>query len=588
MQTTLQLLPVSLTLVSIPRNRVPSLSSQIIRQILQPSPAKFLNISSNEIELSIFAESHTLAEFEEIARKDRQRQRSRSGSFSSRLKGTRTDFMPVEVSYEQWSVLQVDSHSDSLDTSGARVNELSAPLAAAGISILYQSSYLSDFIFVKESRLPETLALLANAGFDLYAIDENSLSSLTIPMSPPLTPNPILEAECKSIMDVVPSTPAVAPGSVLTRTRSAPNSGSPSSPRARTPSEPCPRKEASPEYFTRTPSKAKTSSPMSGEVHLLDSDLTCVGLADDSVDYWSSKIIKLVAYPDLIPCPSRDNKASQPETVDRSAARRSPSSQSLADDQSSPYMSDDEDREDGYFSHSPNLSTSSLLTSLTSPSSRSSTDLSGVPDIQASGKTLPVLSGQRPYSKHLMGFGGPLSPLSPIQTEPEFLSRTPTAAVKVPKLNTMSLSPERFRRAKPESPPPRVPFFSITRTPEGSSLTTDAELLAMLFPAKDRYMVICGGELEAADQRIVEGRDSREDVEESDDDLDQSLGSSMLKCLQLDLRKFGLDKHGLVNRFSRVLEENKINHMYSSTFKTANLLVDKRYAVRAQTLLRAC
>jgi hypothetical protein len=34
------------------------------------------------------------------------------------------------------------------DTSGARVNELSAPLAAAGISILYQSSYMSDFIFV--------------------------------------------------------------------------------------------------------------------------------------------------------------------------------------------------------------------------------------------------------------------------------------------------------------------------------------------------------------------------------------------------------------------------------------------------------
>jgi hypothetical protein len=48
------------------------------------------------------------------------------------------------------------------------------------------------------------------------------------------------------------------------------------------------------------------------------------------------------------------------------------------------------------------------------------------------------------------------------------------------------------------------------------------------------------------------------------------------------------DKHGLVNRFSRVLEENEINHMYSSTFKTANLLVDKRDALRAQALLRTC
>ena len=33
------------------------------------------------------------------------------------------------------------------------------------------------------------------------------------------------------------------------------------------------------------------------------------------------------------------------------------------------------------------------------------------------------------------------------------------------------------------------------------------------------------------------------------------------------------DKYGLVSRFSRVLDENGINHMYSSTVKTANLLV---------------
>ena len=49
-----------------------------------------------------------------------------------------------------------------------------------------------------------------------------------------------------------------------------------------------------------------------------------------------------------------------------------------------------------------------------------------------------------------------------------------------------------------------------------------------------------------------------------------------------------IDKHGLVNRYSRTLEENGINHMYSSTYKTANLLVDKAQARRAQTLLRSC
>jgi hypothetical protein len=97
-------------------------------------------------------------------------------------------------------------------------------------------------------------------------------------------------------------------------------------------------------------------------------------------------------------------------------------------------------------------------------------------------------------------------------------------------------------------------------------------------------MVICGGELAAADERIANGMHPEDSDNEDEGDSDVS----MFKCLQLDLRKFGLDKHGLVNRFSRVLEQNGINHMYSSTFKTANLLVDKKQALRAQSLLRLC
>ena len=54
------------------------------------------------------------------------------------------------------------------------------------------------------------------------------------------------------------------------------------------------------------------------------------------------------------------------------------------------------------------------------------------------------------------------------------------------------------------------------------------------------------------------------------------------------MRFYFAEKHGLVNRFSRTLEENGINHMYSSTYKTANLLIDKAHASRAQALLRSC
>jgi len=99
-------------------------------------------------------------------------------------------------------------------------------------------------------------------------------------------------------------------------------------------------------------------------------------------------------------------------------------------------------------------------------------------------------------------------------------------------------------------------------------------------------MVICSGELDAADDRMNNGIDPS--LEDDDEEEGLHVQGGTLKCLQIDLRRFGLDKHGLVNRFSRVLEDNGINHMYSSTFKTANLLVDKKHALRAQALLRAC
>ena len=129
MQVTISLLPVSLSLVHIPRPRLAQLSHPVLSQILQPSPT-FLNITCNEIELSLFAEHHVLADFERIARDDRRRQRSRSGSGSSRKNISRNFVEPVEISYEQWNVLQIDSHSDQLGMSSWEVgpSSLSADL----------------------------------------------------------------------------------------------------------------------------------------------------------------------------------------------------------------------------------------------------------------------------------------------------------------------------------------------------------------------------------------------------------------------------------------------------------------------------
>ncbi|TFK43752.1 hypothetical protein BDQ12DRAFT_718943 [Crucibulum laeve] len=546
MQVTIALLPVSLSLVHIPRSRLHALSHPVLRQILQPNPT-FLNITCNEIELSLFAEDHVLLDFEPIARRDRQRQRSRSGSGFSRKNTSHNDIEPLEISYEKWSVLQIDSHSDQLDNSGARVNELSAPLAAAGISILYQSSYMSDFIFVKESRLQEAMNLFASSGFDLYSSDSSLFSNPAI--SPSLSPT---SDEYSPAVDITAS--VTTTGTVLTRSRSSTDTSLSSVPPQFAMSS---LKEQIPTPSSETPNagqsspRQKSHSPTAGEVRMLNPDLTCVGLSDElGVDHWGLKIIKLVAYPDLIPPSKPCNAPSQARTVLLNSL--SPRGRSAADSESSSSSSEEDD---GYFSHSPqNMSTSSLMTS----ASRSYTNLAS-----------PSSSHFRPPSKHLVSTVSPLSPIRPSHPSSGLSILTDSAAYRA------------------HAPPiePRVPFFSFTRTPEGSSLTADVHLLATLFPPHERHMVICSGELDAADERLNGGEEESDEEYDSDDSLSQG---STLKCLQIDLRRFGLDKYGLVNRFSRVLEDSGINHMYSSTFKTANLLVDKKHAVRAQSLLRAC
>lgn len=168
---TIQLLPVTLSIVHVPRSRVHDLFHPLLRQLLLPSPA-FLNITCNELELSLFAEHHLLRDFEPLAKKDAKRLHARErGRTSSKTRPS--EWEPVEFSADRWNVLQIDSHSDQhgmfisvlfsapsptrltniAGESGGRIHELSAPLAAAGISILYQSSYMSDFIFVRTMSL---------------------------------------------------------------------------------------------------------------------------------------------------------------------------------------------------------------------------------------------------------------------------------------------------------------------------------------------------------------------------------------------------------------------------------------------------
>ncbi|KAG8945444.1 hypothetical protein FRC04_000819 [Tulasnella sp. 424] len=122
-------------------------------------------------------------------------------------------------------------------------------------------------------------------------------------------------------------------------------------------------------------------------------------------------------------------------------------------------------------------------------------------------------------------------------------------------------------------------FFSLTCTADGTSLTTDVHILAKLFDGQ-RDLIYGGDEFDGLD-RLGMRRDSGVDLS------DQYAGG-FLKCLHVDLKDFDSDRHGLVNRFSDVLHSNNIHHLYCSTFKTANFLVDEQDAARAQKLLSEC
>ena len=117
---TISLLPVSLALVHVPRSRLDTLTQHILRPLLRPNPG-FLNVTCNEIELSLFAEGHALQEFEKIARKDarklRRRREAQDAGQRTRSRRRRENWEPIEVSSDRWSVLQIDSHSDSLGAS---------------------------------------------------------------------------------------------------------------------------------------------------------------------------------------------------------------------------------------------------------------------------------------------------------------------------------------------------------------------------------------------------------------------------------------------------------------------------------------
>lgn len=188
------------------------------------------------------------------------------------------------------------------------------------------------------------------------------------------------------------------------------------------------------------------------EVCILQPDLACVGLSNDlGVDQWGLKIVKLVAFPELIP-----------------------SSKSFM---FSPSYSLEDEEDDGNISHSP--------------------------------------------------------PPTPFGLDLD--SETPQT---LPPIDT-SLPRRKARKSSSSSSTLEIPFFTFTRTQEGSSLTADVKTLAALFQPEDRHLLVCCSSLEfrcspsEGVDELISGMDQLHMPEES-------LNIGELKCLQIDLRRFGL------------------------------------------------
>jgi hypothetical protein len=370
---------------------------------------------------------------------------------------------------------------------------------------------------VKESRLQEVMGLLGSTGFDLYSLDPNLLTSKMV--SPVLSP---VSADDFSSETDLGTNITTESGAVLTRTRSGTDTSmsnlASALQQSRVNSQTAPTDETAQTTSTSSQTRSKSHSPTSGEVRVLMPDLACVGLSDDNVENWSLKILKLVAFPELIPAANiSQSETTGPEDWHTGTYSVAGGQHPLFEPfttistppdrgrrEISPSSSSSSGGEDGYFSHSPTGDNSN--TSLST--SRSYPDLT-----KSSANIGPSF---KPITKRLIT---PFLPIEPVADAPG-LDSNETEGSKVPSSSRQST----------------VGFFSFTRTSEGSSLTTDVSLLASLFPPNERHMVICSGELDSVDKTTADDQ-----IDEDDDDDENSDG--ILKCLQIDLRRFGLGRH---------------------------------------------
>ncbi|ORY22035.1 hypothetical protein BCR39DRAFT_562461 [Naematelia encephala] len=156
---------------------------------------EFFNITSNRIEIAIFGSVALVA-----------KQWEGAGAIDTEV-----------LINAPWRVYEISSGEvgDVGNHDSPHLRYVSIPLARAGISILYQSSYFTDFLLVKESDFTRASEIFASEGWhiDTGLPSPRRQSQLFTLPTPPLTSSP--PSPLRSLSPAIPIQPAAPAITVL-------------------------------------------------------------------------------------------------------------------------------------------------------------------------------------------------------------------------------------------------------------------------------------------------------------------------------------------------------------------------------------
>ncbi|BGP11559.1 hypothetical protein JCM10049v2_007468 [Rhodotorula toruloides] len=590
-ETTITILPTHLRLVHIPLGQLHAEMSRILDcWWFRRKDDPFFALCHNGVELSLFADAKAVRRCFADCISPRPPPSSDTKGKSREDK----DDKPV-VGDDLFIALEIAFGGNGWSTAAPRLQALTSPLASAGISIFFISTFYADYILLRSSALPLATEILEQEGFGFAEADEGmeeemrafrereeeEMSAAGIGVSGARTPRRSSgwadedDPLASGLMGSLVLSDAGSGSIGGSRDRSGSRTGSASASRSNSlslsrsnslsmsSSTPTP---LSPPLATTSPipspslgtTSFSTTSPDAPPLSLLPDELVCVGLSPAHESVWRSKIVETLFFPErVLPRPSGTSTSGAPSSSKDTRAREGKN-------------------------RTESLSASSFPLDLSRPSAPHD----------------PIPSASSPL------------PPPPASSRPTPL-RSPSTSLPTP------LSPH------------PTPFLALTQTAEGTSLIADVRLLRKVFceggeGEEEKGVWVSGeGGLGGAweGEEGVEGWEENEEEDEeeeeggmtaSEDDSGSSVRSdvseeegwepvspgtsardvtedeedqegegaserTLLKCLQLDLTRFGLDKPGLVEYYTSLLIEGGVRSLlYQSTFGSANILVAKR------------